>query len=222
MNRQRHNNVMNGFEKRKEKKKECIRQAASELFRQFGFKKVSLHEIARAAGVSHVTIYNHFGSKKELEKDILNSIISNLIKNSLSVMRENRPFPEKVELLINRKVTVAGQYQGELLSTALKEYPEMKKLIEDLWNSEIEAIQNAFVMEGKQQGYIRADLSDAAVKIFFEIIRRGVYANPEIIKRTEGDTRIARDINELFVYGLVQRPACENQPPANNPGTADL
>ena len=62
---------MNGFERRKEKKKESIRRAAMELFGAYGFGKVSINDIARKAGVSHVTIYNHFNSKEELISDVV-------------------------------------------------------------------------------------------------------------------------------------------------------
>ena len=53
---------MDGFNRRKEQKKESIRRAALELFKVYGFKKVSINDIASKAGVSQVTIYNHFGS----------------------------------------------------------------------------------------------------------------------------------------------------------------
>ncbi|MBM4448805.1 MAG: TetR family transcriptional regulator, partial [Chloroflexi bacterium] len=40
---------MNGFERRKEQKKDSIRQAALELFQAYGFKKVSINDIAQKA-----------------------------------------------------------------------------------------------------------------------------------------------------------------------------
>ena len=55
---------MDGFERRKEQKKESIRRAALELFQSYGFDKVSLNDIARRARVSHVTIYNHLAVRK--------------------------------------------------------------------------------------------------------------------------------------------------------------
>ena len=62
---------MDRFERRKEQKKSNIRQAALELFKTYGFKKVSISDIAHKAGVSPVTIYNHFGSKDELVRDVV-------------------------------------------------------------------------------------------------------------------------------------------------------
>ncbi len=62
---------MNGYKKRKELMRGRIRQAAYGLFKTYGFKKVSMGEIASKAGISPVTIYNHFNNKEELVRDII-------------------------------------------------------------------------------------------------------------------------------------------------------
>ena len=49
-------------------KKDQVIEAARELFHQFGFKKVSMDEIAAKAGVTKKTIYMYFSSKEELLK----------------------------------------------------------------------------------------------------------------------------------------------------------
>ena len=106
---------MNGFERRKEQKKANIRRAAIELFQRYGFERVSVYDIAREAHVSHVTIYNHFGSKDGLVQDVIKTAISGLVEMSRSIIDSDRPFAEKLELIIFGKVETAGQYQGELM-----------------------------------------------------------------------------------------------------------
>ena len=69
---------MDGFEKRKLQKRESIRRAALELFQTYGFEKVSIGEIARRAGVSQVTIYNHFESKDAILEEIFEHFQSEL------------------------------------------------------------------------------------------------------------------------------------------------
>ena len=48
--------------------KDKIVEAARKLFYKFGFKKVSMDEIAREAGVTKKTVYTYFSSKEELFK----------------------------------------------------------------------------------------------------------------------------------------------------------
>src|SRR2546423_8729946 len=47
-------------------KKECILQAAARAFARFGFKRASVEEIARDAGVAKGTVYLACDSKEDL------------------------------------------------------------------------------------------------------------------------------------------------------------
>lgn len=57
-----------------------IIEASRNLFHQFGFKKVSMDEIAKEAGVTKKTIYMYFNSKEELLKYFINEEIKNMEK----------------------------------------------------------------------------------------------------------------------------------------------
>ena len=59
-------------------KQEQIIEAARRLFHQFGFKKVSMDEIAKEAGVTKRTIYMYFESKEELLKYFIQEEIKNM------------------------------------------------------------------------------------------------------------------------------------------------
>ncbi|MFD2878441.1 TetR/AcrR family transcriptional regulator [Paenibacillus rhizoplanae] len=51
---------MNGFEKRRQKKKEQILQSLTKLIMTRNFKEIGVREIAQQAGVSPASIYNFF------------------------------------------------------------------------------------------------------------------------------------------------------------------
>lgn len=194
---------MNGFERRKEQKKDSIRRAAIELFRTYGFEKVSVFDIARKAHVSHVTIYNHFGSKEELVHDVIKTAISGLVEVSRSVIESDRPFLEKLEIIVLNKAETAGQYRGELMRTVIRDNPVMQRFVESLWTQEVEGLIHELVDEGKKLGYIDKELSWEAVWYYFEIIRRGALVSADSLGSVKVDDKLARDLNHLFLYGLV-------------------
>jgi AcrR family transcriptional regulator len=196
---------VNGFERRKEQKKEAIRRAAAELFRSHGFEKVSLADIARRAHVSHVTIYNHFGSKEALVRDVVKTAIAGLVAMSREIIESDRPFAEKLELIVFGKVTVAGQYQGELMQTALRDTPEMQDFIEGLWRQEVDRLITELIEDGKRQGAVRRDLPNETIRLYFRIIRDGAFASLDLLQRLNVDAKLARDLNHLFLYGLVAK-----------------
>jgi AcrR family transcriptional regulator len=196
---------MDGFERRKERKKESIRRAAIELFGTYGFEKVSIGDIARQARVSHVTIYNHFGSKEELVREIVKAAISDLVEKARSIIKGDRPFLEKLELIVLDKAEVASRYQGELMRMAVRDNPEMQRFVESLWKSEIERLLVELVEEGKRLSYISGEVSPEAILYYFEIIRNGAFASREMLEKIKPDARLARELNHLFLYGLVDR-----------------
>ena len=196
---------MDGFERRKEKKKDSIRRAAIELFRTYGFDKVSISDIASKARVSHVTIYNHFGSKEELIRDVIKTAISGLVEVSRSIISSERPFLEKLEMIVSSKVATAGQYQGELMQTLLRDSPVMQEFIESLWAQEIEGLIRELVEEGKQLGDIDKELSQDAIWYYCEIIRKGSMSDADLLGKIRVDEKLAHDLNYLFLYGLIAK-----------------
>lgn len=56
---------------RDEAKGEAILKAAGECFLKLGFEGASMDAIAAEAGVSKLTVYNHYGSKESLFKQVI-------------------------------------------------------------------------------------------------------------------------------------------------------
>jgi len=52
-------------------RRELIEEAASELFAQRGYAGTSIDEIARRAGVTAPVVYDHFASKLDLHRRLL-------------------------------------------------------------------------------------------------------------------------------------------------------
>ncbi|MFC1846596.1 TetR/AcrR family transcriptional regulator [Chloroflexota bacterium] len=196
---------MNGFEKRKERKKEDIRHAAIELFSKYGFGRVSVNDIAREAGVSHVTVYNHFGSKEKLVYDVIQTEIDRLMERSREIIRGDLPYMEKLEGIVFNKADLASHYNGEMMKEALRNSPQMYKYINDLWQNETNQLVIELVEEGKELGYINKEISQEAIAYYFEMIRAGAFASSEMLSKIKIDAKLARDLNNLFLFGLIEK-----------------
>lgn len=71
---------MNGLrERKKAAARQAMSDAATRLFEQRGFERVTLSEIAAAADVSVKTIFNYFGSKEDLFFDAEPQALQNLL-----------------------------------------------------------------------------------------------------------------------------------------------
>jgi AcrR family transcriptional regulator len=194
---------MNGFERMKEQKKWVILQAALELFKIHGFKKVSISDIARKADVSQVTIYNHFGSKDGLIREVVKALLLRILEKAREIIREDKSFPEKLEAIVFDKTKIASEYHGELMQAAIQSDPEMRNWIESWWERDARQVTIDLIEEGKRQGYIHTQQAEEAIVLYLEILRRGVFASPDLLANMRPDLELYRELNHLFIYGLV-------------------
>jgi len=194
---------MNGFERRKEQKKENIRQAALELFKLHGFEKVSISDIAHKAHVSHVTIYNHFGTKEELVREILKTLLLDMVRKYRAIVKGEKSFLEKLEIIVFDKTEIASQFQGELLQSAARSDPAIQHFIESLWQREVNQLTLDFIEEGQRAGHVNQELSPEVILAYFEILRKGMFASSELLANTVRNAESARDLVSLIHYGLM-------------------
>jgi len=197
--------VVNGFKRRKEQKKASIQKAALELFSRYGFDKVSISDISHQAHVSHVTIYNHFGSKDELILDTVKASISALTEKARAIIDSNMPFLEKLEHIILGEAEFASQYQGQLIQMTAHNSPEIEQFMQSLWQHEVNKMVIDLAEEGKKLGYIRKNLSQKVLLYYFEIIRRGIMASSDLLAEIKMDAEFVQELDMLLFFGLVSK-----------------
>ena len=81
-------------------KGEQILNAAKKLFTNYGFKKVSMDEIASEAGETKKTVYTYFSSKEELLKYCIKEELQNMRKIIENVESKKLDFMETVHQVI--------------------------------------------------------------------------------------------------------------------------
>ena len=194
---------MNGFESRKQRKNESIRQAALELFKTYGFKKVSINDIAHKAGVSQVTIYNHFGSKQELVRDVVKTLFTSMIDKYRAIINGEGSFTEKLESIVFDKTEIASHFQGQLTQALFQSDPEMEHFVDDWWKKDVVPLTIDLIEKGKNEGYINPELSREVLLLYLSLLRSGVSARPDLLANVKPNIKLYRELNYIFLYGMM-------------------
>ena len=167
--------------------KEKILQKATDMFLSYGFKSVTMDDIANKMGISKKTIYTHYANKTELVEDStmhMFDIISNGIDHICAL--EKNPIEELYEIkkfvMVNLKNEKSSpQYQLQ------KYYPKVHDVLR---NKQFEVMQECVVRnieKGIELGIYRENLNIGFVsRIYFS----GVHS-----------------IKDLQVFPLEQFPA---------------
>ncbi len=190
-------------------KKDCILLQATRAFSRFGFKKASIDEIAREAGVAKGTVYLAAESKEDLFYQALH--------------REVRAWQAECARTIDPRVP-APELLARLLATAM-DYVEKHPLVRDLllgetlrampdWSERLEelrAIGRTHVVEvlriGIRQKAFRPDLEVDIVAGLLQDFQLAASRGPRTVDRADEVADRVRVGLDLVLHGLGRHDA---------------
>lgn len=115
----------------REKSRERILEAATELFARQGYHGTSIKAIAHAAGVSKGLMYNYFDSKEDLLDDILKKGFEDISAPMEQLIHLNDPF-ERLEAIIEGAFAMVRHKQDRIhwqfLVSIMTQHDVMKRM----------------------------------------------------------------------------------------------
>jgi AcrR family transcriptional regulator len=190
---------LNGYERRTKAKKGSIINAARKLFTERGVTDVSIKEIAAKANVSQVTIYNYFGSKNALAKEVLVSYLDMAIKEYEEILDRDIPFSEKLKIIIDRKYDAVYEVSRSHFSKYAWEDKTLQQVYKEAATVKAVSIYTKFIEQGKKEGAIDSSIPDDAILTFiFSSV--AIMQHSDYLK-TAPEHKIG--ILKLFLYGLL-------------------
>lgn len=194
---------MNGFERRRQKKIGQIYDSAFQLFAKYGFQKVSVNEIAQQAGVSPATIYNYFGTKEQLYSGMLEYWMDKQLEQYERILDDSElTFPQKTKEIMLCEARNLKMLSDELRQAPVPDRSGLTGMMESYSEQKIMGFFMKFAELGKREGYIRSDLADEALLLYFNMYKNELgryWAETD----AEHPARNIDQLLELFFYGLV-------------------
>jgi AcrR family transcriptional regulator len=182
---------MNGFERRKERKKTNILNAAYDLFSTYGVQKVSIQEIAQKAQVSQVTIYNYFGGKDQLLFETVKKFTYEQFDHFKYIVNDQHmSFKDKISFVIQGKKENILHINPDFLQSVMADQPHIQEFIRKFSEENSVPLLMQLIDQGKNLGYIHPGLSVHTVMFYVSVIQ-GAPAD------------FSEEITHLFFYGLI-------------------
>lgn len=152
--------VLNRRERKKQATRESIIQSAITLFKQKGYHKTSMDEIAEKVDVSKPTLYNYFQDKGSILIAYFQSTVADYGKEIKTTIKGRQGIKARLENLLDFKDRVFGN-DIELTANYLK-YRLQTIFDRDLFdNPDRSGLENVFLeimTEAQQRGEIRSDI----------------------------------------------------------------
>ncbi|WP_410511021.1 TetR/AcrR family transcriptional regulator [Paenibacillus sp. BR2-3] len=191
---------MNGFERRRQQKRDSILNAALELFKRHGYHKVSIAEIAQSASVSQSSVYNFFNNKENLKQELMRKLTYDDYARTRNILESGDPVKVKLEKLLVSKIDFFKNFSMHfsLESSGMEIF--IKELVTD------ENYNNALlnlIEEGKKEGVFHDSITAKSMVAYFDIIRYYFIHNPDAVAILENNP--ASDMYFLFLNALLKK-----------------
>ena len=186
-----------------------ILTVAVDLFRQFGFKTITMDDIARRTGISKKTLYQHFSSKPEVVLAAMTWHQESMHKQMIDMIATADNAVEgmvRVNALLNQ---MFRQINPLAMLELQRFFPEAYNLFrEKLVHKDISCIRDNIV-RGMEEGLYREDM-DADLLARYRIECCLLLFQPNTLISDSHHPHLAnKAIMENFLYGLMTQKGQE-------------
>ncbi|MCD1259271.1 TetR/AcrR family transcriptional regulator [Paenibacillus athensensis] len=193
---------MNGFEKRAHRIKETIQTTTLELLRTSGPENLRIADIAKAARVSQVTIYNYFGSKEGLLREAFKSYIDDATRNFEAYMNEGHSLKEKIAHILLKKNEMIHEFPPRLIQQLMQADQELARYMEEQYAGKALPLTLRMIEEGKQNGEISAHVSAESVLALMRVYMNQYEQMLNMAQQSADVEAFLEGMVHLFFYGI--------------------
>jgi AcrR family transcriptional regulator len=190
---------MSQYQNRTRRKTLAILNAAERLFFSKGYTRTGIQEIAGQAKVSPTSIYNYFGSKKELLTVLFRRHLTQSIQEMDQYLDSDASFPEKLSRLVTGNNHPHSEEQNQTLATMPWDDPEIQSVYRSLAEEYSVPMFRKLIRLGKEENMIPSSLEEDAVIAYVRSMMT-ILTAPDFLKTS---TSYKESISQLFFFGLL-------------------
>lgn len=180
-----------------------ILNAATELFRQYGFKTITMDDIARRSGISKKTLYQQFGNKEEVVEAAMLHFHNHSYEacTGLSQSSDNA-----VEAMANCML-VLDEVCGRINPIAMLElsrfYPGIYARMHQESMAATAELLRQNIAWGKQEGLYREELNADLLAHYRIAVLRMLNRKDTLLTERFPPREVFKALSEHFIYGLL-------------------
>ncbi len=182
---------------------EKILSAAIELFRQYGFKTITMDDIARRAGISKKTLYQHFANKNEVVGETVQWYKGKISEQCCAYMGEAENAIEAMVRIMTLFDNINRQMNPLTMLEMERFFPEVYRQFRD--KMLVEDVQNirANLEKGIEEGLYRPEI-DPEFMARYRLEMSLIMYRPTLLINEQNDlAAVGREISEHFLYGIM-------------------
>jgi AcrR family transcriptional regulator len=193
-----------------ETREEAILDAADRLLARYGYKKMTIDDLAREAGIGKGTVYLHFASKEDVVLSHIDRIVQRVIERLVAIAAGDEAPAEKIREMLLRRVLFrfdSVQHYTESISEVLRDLRGGLLERRERYFEEEAKVLAGVLRAGQRAGAFRAHEALSTARALVTATNALLPFNlstRELGKRSEVESAVAR-IADLVLEGLRKR-----------------
>src|SRR4051812_41214546 len=135
-----------------------ILSASIELFSQYGFKTITMDDIARRAGISKKTLYQHFANKQEVVNESVIWYKNQMTENCAGMLSNAENAIEAMVRLLAFFDNMHKRMNPMALFEMQRFFPEAYKTFRDLLVEKDVVLIRSNILQGIKEGLYREEI----------------------------------------------------------------
>lgn len=180
-----------------------ILSASAELFSQYGFKTITMDDIARRAGISKKTLYQHFANKQEVVQESVVWYKNNTSESCAMVLKDSENAIEAMVKMLaffdnmNKRINPMAMFELQRF------FPEAYKTFRDLLVDRDVVMIRDNMLQGIKEGLYREDIN-ADLLARYRLETSLLILQPNLLVNDRNNLMsVALEIGEHFLYGIM-------------------
>ncbi len=182
---------------------EKILSASAELFTQYGFKTITMDDIARRTGISKKTLYQHFANKDEVVNESVIWHKNNMGSSCTTILSESENAIEAMVKILVFFDEMHKRINPLALFEMQRFYPQAYKTFRDMLVENDVVMMRDNILQGIKEGLYREGLN-ADLMARYRLETSMLILQPSLLVSDRNNLMsVAMEIGEHFMYGLM-------------------
>ncbi len=177
--------------------------AARDLMVARGIRRVSMDDVAEAAGVTRVTVYRHFGDRENLVQAAFLNLTESLENVIAELADDPRPDVDAFLARIGQVMTTLPAGLQAAMAEVERAYPEVYAKVRDRERRAIAALFDLLYSGAEAQGRIRSGLKREVVEILFWEVVTGFLDYPALQDQGLSPAEVYRTLVDVLLNGML-------------------
>lgn len=178
--------------------------AASELFFQRGFVRVTADDLAAELGISKATLYKEFRSKEEILRAVVREFMAEAAGRVDTLIKdESMSFVDRLAALFSVLGSRISQLGPLFIRDIQKSAPSVWKEIQEFRRDKIVVNFKMILAAGHERGLFRGDVDgDLLMQMFLRLVEE--FVNPaEILRSGRSPVETFESVIKVFFQGIL-------------------